>query len=70
MKLRPEELNPAKPEPVIPDLGVLASVRDSERPDGREMQLADNVRKENALPDKSLNEESRASRVVAGSCAG
>lgn len=65
VKLRPEELNPAKPEPVIPDRGVLASVRDSERPDGREMQLADNVRKENALPDKSLNEESRASRVVA-----
>lgn len=65
VKLRPEELNPAKPEPLIPDSGVLASVRDSERPDGREMQLADNVRKENALPDKSLNEESRASRVVA-----
>ncbi|KKY80319.1 conjugal transfer protein TraI [Enterobacter cloacae] len=65
VKLRPEELNPAKPEPLIPDSGVLASVRDSERPDGREMQLADNVRKENAVPDKSLNEESRATRVVA-----
>lgn len=65
VKLRPEELNPTKPEPLIPDSGVLASVRDSEQPDGRELLLADSVRKENAVPDKSSHEESRASRVVA-----
>lgn len=65
VKLRPEELNPEKPVPLTPDSGVLASVREREQPDGRELQLADSVRKDIAVPDKSAGEESRASRVVA-----
>ncbi|WP_285112599.1 conjugative transfer relaxase/helicase TraI [Leclercia adecarboxylata] len=65
VKLRPEELNPEKPVPLTPDNGVLASVREREQPDGRELQLADSVRKDSAVPDKSAGEESRASRIVA-----
>lgn len=65
VKLRPEELNPEKPVPLTPDSGVLASVREREQPDGRELQLADSVRKDIAVPDKSAGEESRASRIVA-----
>jgi len=65
VKLRPEELNPEKPVPLTPDHGVLASVREYEQPDGRELQLADSVRKDIAVPDKSAGEESRASRIVA-----
>jgi len=65
VKLRPEELNPEKPVPLTPDSGVLASMREREQPDGRELQLADSVRKDIAVPDKSAGEESRASRIVA-----
>lgn len=65
VKLRPEELNPEKPVPLTPDSGVLASVREREQPDGRELQLADSVRKDIAIPDKTAIEESRASRIVA-----
>lgn len=64
VKLRPEELNPVKPEPQIPDDSVLASVRSRDRSDGREQALADQVRSENIQPDNSAHEHDRASRVV------
>jgi len=64
VKLRPEELNPEKPAQLIPDSNVLASVRERDQADGRELQLAYSVRKDIAVPDKSAGEESRASRVV------
>lgn len=65
VKLRPEELSPEKLVPLTPDSGVLASMREREQPDRREMQLANSVRKDIAVPDKSAGEDIRASRIVA-----
>jgi hypothetical protein len=39
-------------------------VRERDQADGRELQLADSVRKDIAVPDNSAGEERRASRVV------
>lgn len=64
VKLRPEELNPVKPELQIPDDSVLASVRSRDRSDGREQALADQVRSENIQPDNTAHEHDRASRVI------
>lgn len=64
VKLRPEELNPVKPEPMKPDDSVLADIRNSDRPDGREEALAGRIRSENTLPDKSAHEREQASRVA------
>ncbi len=41
VKLRPDENNPVKPEPVNPDTGVLAAVRESENSEGREQVAAE-----------------------------
>lgn len=64
VRLRPEDLNPAKQELLTPDNSLLASVRNGERPDGREEVLAGLIRSENALPDKSALENAHASRVA------
>lgn len=62
--LRPEELNPAIKEPMIPGNSLLENVRNSDRPDAREQILAAQIRSENTPQDKSMNEQERASRVV------
>ncbi|MDW2744995.1 MULTISPECIES: conjugative transfer relaxase/helicase TraI [Atlantibacter] len=65
IKLRPEELTPAKQEPLKPDESLLASVREGEKPDGREQQLAERVRNDITVPDNTGRETETASRVVA-----
>jgi hypothetical protein len=62
--LRPEDLNPVKPEPLTPDDSLLATVRNNDRQDGHEQERAERVRSENTLPDNAPGERERASRVV------
>lgn len=62
--LRPEDLNPVKPEPLTPDDSLLATVRNNDRADGHEQKLAERVRSENTLADNAPGERERASRVV------
>ena len=64
VKLRPEELNPGKPEPLTPDSSLLARVRESDRETGREQQLAERVRNDLTVPDPAASELQKASRVV------
>ena len=65
VKLRPDELNPAKPGLPDPDAGVLASIRENESSGEREQSTADRVRREVDPSEKSAGEQSRASHVVA-----
>ncbi|EHT99231.1 ATP-dependent exonuclease/helicase superfamily I protein [Pantoea stewartii subsp. stewartii DC283] len=65
VKLRPDENNPVKPEPVNPDTGVLAAVRESENSEGREQVAAERIRSEIDRSGRHSGEQERASRVVA-----
>lgn len=65
IRLKAEEINPRKPEPLNPDADVIARVRGEENTDGQEMKAAAGVRSELEGADKASGEQSRASRVIA-----
>lgn len=65
IRLKPEDINPRKPEPLNPDADVIAVVRGEENTDGREIKAAAGVRSELEGADKASGEQSRASRVIA-----
>lgn len=65
IRLKPEEINPRKPEPLTPDADVIARVRSEENTGGQEMKAAAGVRSELEGADKASGELSRASRVIA-----
>ncbi|MCP2124505.1 UNVERIFIED_ORG: hypothetical protein J2Y93_004663 [Pantoea agglomerans] len=65
IRLKPEDINPRKPEPLNPDADVIARVRGEENTDGREIKAAAGVRSELEGADKTVGEQSRASRVIA-----
>ncbi len=64
VKLKPEELNPPKPDPLNPDADVIARVRGDENTERREMKAVAAVRSELTGPDKASGEQERASRVI------
>lgn len=65
IRLKPEDINPRKPEPFNPDADVIARVRGEENTGGQEMKAAAEVRNELEGADKTSGELSRASRVIA-----
>ncbi|VAC44128.1 hypothetical protein [Enterobacter hormaechei] len=65
IRLKPEEINPRKPEPLTPDADVIARVRGEANTGGQEMKAAAGVRSELEGADKASGEQSRASRVIA-----
>lgn len=65
IRLKPEDINPRKPEPLTPDADVIARVRSEENTGGQEMKAAAGVRSELEGADKASGELSRASRVIA-----
>ena len=65
IRLKPEDINPRKPEPLTPDADVIARVRGEENTGGQEMKAAAGVRSELEGADKASGEQSRASRVIA-----
>lgn len=65
VRLKPEDINPRKPEPFNPDADVIARVRGEENTGGQEMKAAAEVRNELEGADKISGELSRASRVIA-----
>ncbi|MCE2004197.1 hypothetical protein [Enterobacter asburiae] len=65
IRLKPEEINPCKPEQLNPDADVIAWVRGEENTDEQEIKAAAGVRSELEGADKTSGELSRASRVIA-----
>lgn len=65
IRLKPEDINPRKPEPLTPDADVISRVRGEENTGGQEMKAAAGVRSELEGADKASGEQSRASRVIA-----
>ena len=65
IRLKPEDINPRKPEPFNPDADVIARVRGEENTSRQEMKAAAEVRNELEDADRTSGELSRASRVVA-----
>ena len=65
IRLKPEDINPRKPEPLNPDADVIARVRGEENNDGQEMKAVAEVRSKLEGTDKTSGELSRASRVIA-----
>lgn len=65
IRLKPEDINPRKPEPLKPDADVIGRVRGEENIDGQEIKAAAGVRSELEGADKTSGELSRASRVIA-----
>jgi hypothetical protein len=61
IRLKPEDINPRKPEPLNPDADVIARVRGEENIDGQEIKAAAGVRSELEGADKTSGEFSRAS---------
>lgn len=65
IRLKPEDINPRKPEPFNPDADVIVRVRGEENTGGQEMKAAAEVRNELEGADRTSGELSRASRVIA-----